>query len=148
MVISIGADHRGFALKEKLKQWLLSEGHDVTDVTAHAPDPGDDYPDIAFAVSDFVIQTPGSVGIILCGSGGGVVIAANKVKGIRAAVAMQPEDVFHNRDHNDINVLAIASDFTSLEDAKHSVDVFLKTPFDTTAPRFRRRLTKILAREC
>jgi ribose 5-phosphate isomerase B len=147
MMIILGADHRGFSLKGQLESWLIAQGSTIVDLSSPVADPQDDFPDIAFAVSDRVIATPGSVGILLCGSGGGVVIAANKVNGIRAAVGMKPADVVHNRDHNNINVLAIASDFTSFDEAKVLVDAFLKTPFDSSVPRFQRRLAKIAARE-
>jgi ribose 5-phosphate isomerase B len=147
MTLFIGSDHRGFSLKDTLKTWLMSEGHTVTDLSAGVIDSADDYPDIAFSVSDRVGATPGSFGILLCGSGGGVAIAANKVKGIRAAVGTHVADVVHNRDHNDINILAIASDFTSFDEAKPVIDAFLKTPFDISQPRFQRRLAKIAARE-
>jgi len=147
MEIILGADHRGFLLKDNVKEWLISEGNSVIDLSGNTHDPQDDFPDIAFGVSDKVAATPGAFGILFCGSGGGVAIAANKVHGIRAAVGVQPEDVIHNRDHNNINVLAIASDFTSFDEAKALIDVFLKTPFDASVPRFARRLAKISARE-
>lgn len=147
MQIILGADHRGFSLKNQIESWLISEGYTIIDVSNPVLDTNDDYPDIAFAVSDRVVATEGNVGILLCGSGGGVVIAANKVHGIRAAVGVTKADVIHNRDHNDINVLALASDFTSFDEAKILVVTFLKTPFDTSAPRFVRRLAKITARE-
>jgi ribose 5-phosphate isomerase B len=147
MTLFIGSDHRGFPLKEQIKSWLIEQGHSLVDVSSPIIDPQDDYPDIAFLVSDRVAVSPESVGILLCGSGGGVAIAANKVKGIRAAVAMGREDVIHNRDHNNINVLALASDFTSFDDAKMFIEAFLDTPFDTSVLRFQRRLAKISARE-
>lgn len=147
MVIFIGSDHRGFSLKNQIEPWLVNEGCTVTDLSNPVVDFGDDYPDIAFAVSDRVAQTPQSIGILLCGSGGGVAIAANKVKGIRAAVAMKPADVIHNRNHNNINILTIAADFTSFDEAIELISAFIKTPFDASVPRFQRRLDKISARE-
>lgn len=146
MKLFIGGDHRGFALKESLKSWLVSEGHDVTDCGAATLDPDDDFPDMSFAVADSVIASPGSLGIVICGSAGGVTIAANKVRGIRAVAALAVADVVHNRKHDDANVLAIASDFAELSDAKAWVHAFLTTPYENES-RFRRRLDKIAARE-
>lgn len=147
MTVYIGADHRGFSLKDQIKGWLLSNNHGVIDCSKEAIDMDDDYPDIAFSVADHVSKNTESFGILLCGSGGGVVIAANKVNGIRAAVGVSKDDVVHNRDHNNINILAIASDFTSYEEAKGLVSAFLDTPFNASIPRFSRRLAKISARE-
>jgi ribose 5-phosphate isomerase B len=147
MTIFIGADHRGFSLKNQIIPWLTHDGVRIVDLSSTTVDFQDDYPDIAFSVAGSVIATPESVGILLCGSGGGVALAANKVKGIRAAVGMQKADVIHNRDHNNINVLALASDFMSFDEAKNLITAFLETPFNTTEPRFQRRLAKISARE-
>lgn len=146
MKLYIGADHRGFVLKEQLKTWLVSEGYDVTDCGALSLDPEDDFPDMSFAVADSVAKTLDSLGIVICGSAGGVTIAANKVKGIRAVAALAVADVIHNRKHDDANVLAIASDFAEVSDAKAWVHAFLTTPY-TAEPRFQRRLDKIAARE-
>lgn len=146
MTIYIGADHRGFALKEKLKPWLESQGHTVVDCGNTVYDADDDYPDFAFAVADRVVSDPASRGIIICGSGGGVVFAANKVRDIRCVPATNTDDVAHNRAHNDVNALGIGSDHTSEEDIKTMISAFLTTPFDPQE-RFIRRLNKIRARE-
>lgn len=146
MHVYIGADHRGFALKEKLKTWLSGQGFDVTDCGNTILDETDDYPDIAFAVADGVAAEPGSLGVILCGSGGGVTFAANKVRGIRAGQGINPEDVAHNRDHNDMNILTLGSDFVTEEEARTMIRAFLTTPYGK-ADRFVRRLAKISARE-
>jgi len=147
MTIYIGADHRGFVLKEQLIPYITSLGFTVIDLSAKTRDPDDDFPDISFTVADKIALDPSVLGIIICGSGGGATIAANKVKGIRCTLGVGVPDVFHNRDHNNCNVLALASDSTSFEAAKPLVEAFLKTPFDTSAPRFARRLAKITARE-
>lgn len=146
MKIYIGADHRGFAIKEKLKEWLSSRGDTVTDCGNTVLDQNDDYPDFAFAVSDRVVTDPGSLGIVLCGSGGGVVFAANKVQGVRCVPANEVSDVIHNRNHNDANVLGIGTDHTTWGDIIAMTTAFLDTPFGNEE-RFVRRLNKIKARE-
>ncbi|MEK7119698.1 MAG: RpiB/LacA/LacB family sugar-phosphate isomerase, partial [Patescibacteria group bacterium] len=114
MKVFIGADHRGFPLKESLKPWLVSLKYDVVDCGNDHLDLTDDFPDFSFAVADNVSKNsfarPGlaklnSAGIVICGSGAGVVIAANKVAGIRAALAYSPEEITRNRQHDDVNVL-------------------------------------------
>lgn len=148
MTVYIGADHRGFALKEKLKPWISSLGHDVVDCGNTMHDPVDDFPDFSFAVADRVATSDeGSLGIVICGSGGGVTMAANKVRGIRCALGVGIEDVMHNRKHNDMNVLAISSDATETDHAKDLIKTFLKTSY-SSEERFARRLAKITAREC
>ncbi len=146
MTVYIGADHRGFHLKEKLKAWLLEQKHEVLDCGNSYHDPDDDFPDFSFAVSDRVIKDPGSRGIVICGSGGGVTIAANKVKGIRCAAAVHVADVKHNRQSNDINVLALSADHTDADEAKELVRAFLTTEF-VGEDRHVRRLNKIAMRE-
>ncbi len=145
--VYIGSDHRGFHLKESLKAWLSHSGYSVVDCGNAQFEPTDDFPDYCFAVADKVISDDTSMGIAICGSGGGVTIAANKVTGIRCGQALNIADVIHNRRHNNMNVLAIGSDFVSDAEAKSMVDAFLKTPFGNEE-RFLRRLGKIAAREC
>ena len=146
MNVYIGADHRGFAVKEKLKAWLTSRQETVVDCGNSVLDPTDDYPDFTFVVADRVVADPGSRGIIVCGSGGGVVFAANKVRGVRCVPANVVSDVVHNRHHNDANVLGIGSDHTSWEDIVGMTTAFLETPYGNEE-RFIRRLNKIKARE-
>lgn len=146
MTIYVGADHRGFHLKEKLIVWLRSEGNDALDCGDTQYDPDDDFPDFSFAVSDRVASDPGSRGILICGSGGGVTIAANKVKGIRCATAVHVADVKHNRESNDINVLSLSADFTDFDEAKELVKAFLLVEFEAQ-DRHVRRLNKIAARD-
>lgn len=146
MKVYIGADHRGFQLKQELTPWLDAQGHDVVDCGNSVLDPHDDYPDFSFAVADKVAADPGSLGIIVCGSGGGATFAANKVRGIRAVMGVSPEDVAHNRDHNNANVLSLAADFIDLTKAKELVKTFLATPYKAEE-RFVRRLKKIEERE-
>lgn len=139
MKIYIGADHRGFTLKEQLKKHLTKA--EVIDTT---PDHNseDDYPDAAVAVAEKVAKNPESRGVIICGSGIGVDIAANKVKGARAGLAISTKQVKDATEEDNINILALASDFTEPEDAKDLVDIFLKTKY-IPEDRRQRRLEKI-----
>lgn len=145
MKLYLGADHRGFPLKEQLKAWLKSLGHDVTDCGALSLDPLDDFPDFAFAVSEQVAKDPDSRGILVCGSGDGMAMAANKCQGIRAATGGSEEGIVHCRQHNDLNVLTISADYTPVEKVKRFIGLFLATPF-LGEDKFRRRIAKIDAR--
>lgn len=146
MKVYIGADHRGFHLKEALEPWLVSEGYEVIDCGNEMYDKGDDFPDFSFAVADNVASDKGSFGVIICGSGGGAMIAANKVAGIRATMGVAVGEVIHNREHNNINVLSLGADHTTALIAKKLIKAFLSTPFQTEE-RFVRRLKKIEVRE-
>lgn len=146
MRVYLGADHGGFSLKRTLIEWLKIQGYEVEDCGNTKLDPTDDFPDFAFAVADRVAADAGSRGIILCRSAGGMMIAANKVKGVRCVPGVNPTDVVHNRDHNDVNVLAIAGDYIHEREAKELVRLFLTTPW-LGSERFVRRLGKIKARE-
>lgn len=146
MKVYIGADHGGFELKNKLSAWLTGQSYDVVDCGNTKFEPTDDFPDFAFAVADNVAGDPGSRGIVLCRSAGGVTIAANKVSGIRCVTGVNPTDVAHNRGHDDANVLAISGDYTNENEAKELVKTFLATPFNGEE-RFVRRLKKIQDRD-
>lgn len=146
MKLFIGADHRGYPLKETLKLWLVSQGYEVVDCGNDHLDPEDDFPDFSFAVADAVAGDPESRGIVICGSGAGVVIAANKVAGIRAALAQSPEEATRNRQHDDVNVLGLAADWMDEAKAKKIVTAFLTTPFDG-GEKYVRRIKKIAERE-
>ncbi|MFC1647314.1 RpiB/LacA/LacB family sugar-phosphate isomerase [Patescibacteria group bacterium] len=142
MKIYIGADHRGYQLKEEIKPWLSSLGHEVVDCGAYKFEPEDDFPDFSFTVAEKVVADRGSLGIVLCGSGGGVVMAANRVRGARCGQGINVEDVVHNRMHDDMNVLAIGSDFVSFDQAKEMIEAYINTSF-SGEPRFMRRIAKI-----
>src|SRR3989344_610227 len=146
MTIYIGADHRGFHLKEKLKEWLMTKGQDIIDCGNTIYDPDDDYPDFSIAVAEKVSADAGSRGLVICGSGGGVTIAANKVKGIRCTTAVHVADVKHNRESNDVNILSLSADFTDFDEAKELVRAFLYTEFGGEE-RCVRRLNKIASRD-
>ena len=142
MKIYIGADHGGFELKENLKLYIQNLGLEVVDLGALTLNPEDDYPDFIFPVSQNVAQEEGSLGIVIGRSGNGEAIAANKVKGIRAAVCTNIEMAKKAREHNDTNVLSLGADYVSDDEAKEIVKVFLETDF-SREERHKRRIEKI-----
>ncbi len=142
MTIYIGADHRGFALKEYIKQYLAGEGHVVHDCGNTAYDESDDYPDFAKQVAEGVAGELDARGIVLCGSGNGVAIVANKIRGIRAAVALTVEQARRARSDEDANIVALAADYTNEEQAREIIEAFLSTPF-LGEERHMRRIGKI-----
>ena len=146
MTVFIGADHKGYQLKEALKPFITTLGYTVVDSGNTVFDPHDDYPDFAFAVAKRVMQLPESLGIVICGSGAGISIAVNKIDGIRATLAVTPEQVHDAKSDDDVNVIALASDYLTSEQAKAIVTEFLKTAFDPQE-RFVRRIGKITSQE-
>src|SRR3989344_2491374 len=143
MKLYLGADHRGFVLKEALKRALMQNGYDVEDVGAFAQDSNDDYPDFAYAAAKKVAEDPNErKGVLICGSAMGMDVVANKVKGIRATVAYSKESAAHARTNDDINIITLAGDVLSFDEAVKITDVFLKTPF-SNEERHLRRLEKI-----
>jgi len=144
MKITIGADHAGFSLKEGLVEVLKRDGHEVLDRGTYSAEPCD-YPDLAAAVARDVASGRADRGILVCGTGVGMAIAANKVHGIRAAVGTCPEEVGLVRAHNDANVLTFGARFTKAEDAEAMTNKFLTTEF--AGGRHARRVAKISAIE-
>lgn len=142
MQIILGADHRGFELKEKIKTALLGRGHEVKDVGAHTYDVDDDYPDFAAEAAHIVAQETGSFGVLLCGSGMGMDMVANKVKGIRATIVRTKEEAVYARDHDDVNVMTLAADHISENEAVEIVETFVSTNFSGEA-KHERRLNKL-----
>lgn len=142
MKVVFAADHRGFALKESLKTYLVASGHDVADAGAATLDPADDYPDYAYPAAQMVAATPGSKGILICGSGMGMDIVANKVKGIRAAIAYSKAAAMHGASNDGVNVITLAADTLDEGMAREIVDAFLSTLLGQEE-RFLRRLQKI-----
>ena len=140
-MIFLAADHRGFPLKEKVKQWLVEWGYDYEDMGAFKLDPTDDYPIYAKKVAEGIVE-PEDRGILVCGSGVGVDEVANKFDGIRSGLAISKEQIQSARNDDNINVLALASDFISEEEAREIVKVFLDTEFADTE-RFNRRLKEV-----
>ena len=146
MTIYIGADHRGFSLKARVAEALKQDGHEVVDVGAFAYDPADDYPDFAGAVAEKVAAASAATparGIVICGSGFGVDVVANKFKGVRSGLAISPEHIRIGRHDDDLNVLSIAADFTPPEKALEMVRAFIATAFDPNEARYVRRIEKI-----
>lgn len=143
MKIYIAADHAGFYLKKQLIQYLELKGYDVEDVGAHEMDEADDYPDFIIPCAEKVANDTESVGIVIGGSGNGEAIAANKVKGIRAAVynANRVEIAKLAREHNNANVISLGARFISSDDAKKAVTAWLDAKFE--GGRHQRRLDKI-----
>jgi ribose 5-phosphate isomerase B len=144
MRISIGSDHAGFELKEKLEAHLRAIGHEVSDVGTHNDD-SVDYPDLAAAVGTAVAKGEAERGVLVCGSGVGVAIAANKVDGVRAANVYDPEMAKMSRLHNDANVVTMGGRYLPEEVALDIVDTFLDTAFE--GGRHQRRIDKITALE-
>ena len=142
MNIFIGADHRGFAMKEGLIAWLTQQGYQVVDMGATDFTEGDDYPDYAMRVAEKVVEHSDNKGILLCGSGVGMAVAANKTKGVRAANIQSVDVAKSARNDDDINILALGSDVVSLEDAQAITATFLATPF-SESERHTRRVEKI-----
>jgi len=141
MKIAIGADHAGFALKEQVRQDLAAKGHEVTDFGASSEE-STDYPDYARQVSQSVSSGAAERGLLFCSTGVGMSIAANKVRGVRAALAMNEDEVRLTREHNDANVLAFGARYINAEQAAALTGIFLATPF-SHGSRHLRRLEKV-----
>lgn len=141
MKIFIGADHGGFQLKEELKGYLGELGFEVEDMGAYELVDGDDYPDYIIPVAQKTAEN-GTLGIVIGRSGNGEAMAANKVKGARAALCRTVDDARLAKEKNDANILSIGGDFTSLEEAREVVKTFLETPFSDNE-RHARRIKKI-----
>lgn len=142
MKIAIGSDHAGFELKEKLKAWLSEKGHEVTDLGTNSTE-SVDYPDFGFAVGKAVAERHAERGVLACGTGIGICIAANKVKGVRCGT---PNDLFATRlmrEHNDANVISFGARQVAAPLAEAMLELFLSTPF--AGGRHTRRVEKLNA---
>jgi len=139
-MVYLGADHRGFNLKNKIVLELREKGWTVTDLSTKY-DPDDDYPDISVKLGEKVVLEK-ALGVLVCGSGAGVTVSANKVKGVRAALAMNKKQARKIREDDDVNVLCLAADFVNDEDNIEIVTEFLEAIF-MTEERFIRRINKI-----
>ena len=146
MRIHIAADHAGYELKEHLVEHLRAGGHDVVDHGAATFDTLDDYPPVCLAAGEAVVADPGSLAIVLGGSGNGEQIAANKVVGVRAVLAWNEETARLGRAHNDANVIAIGARQHSPDNAVALVEAFLEEPF-TGDVRHQRRIDQLTAYE-
>jgi ribose 5-phosphate isomerase B len=143
-VVGLGADHAGFPLKEDLKAWLIAHGYDVVDLGTQSAE-SVDYPDYAAAVGGAVGAGKADCGVLVCGTGIGMAMAANKLPGVRAAACSDAYTARMSREHNDANVLALGARTTPADVALDIVQAFLDTPF--AGGRHARRLDKIAALE-
>ena len=142
MRIHIGSDHAGLELKAALIEYLESKGHRVIDHGPFEFDAADDYPDFCIPAAVATVADPGSLGIVLGGSGNGEQIAANKVKGVRAALAWSVETAQLAKEHNNANVVGIGGRMHSIDECKRIIDAFIETPFSNDE-RHIRRINKI-----
>jgi ribose 5-phosphate isomerase B len=138
MRVFVGTDHAGLDFKEHLKQALAEAGHEPVDCGAHDYDPQDDYPPFCFEVGERVVVEPGSLGVVIGGSGNGEQIAANKVPGVRAALVWNRETAELARGHNDANVCAIGARQHPVEEATALVLHFLASPWSGDERHVRR----------
>jgi len=139
MRVYLGTDHAGFELKNHLVAWLTEQGHEAIDCGAAVYDAEDDYPTFVLRAAESVAGDPGSLGIVIGGSGNGEAIAANKVPGIRAALTWNDDTAQLAREHNDANVISLGARMVTQEEATRFVKLFLDTPF-SKAPRHERRI--------
>lgn len=144
MKIYIGADHKGFSLKQRLVELLSSQGHEVTDVGTDSEESAD-YPDYGLQVARAVTAGRAERGITVCWTGNGMNIAANKIPGVRAGLCLNEDMAMLTRAHNDANVCSLAARYVSFAEAEKIVHVFLSTVFE--GGRHARRLEKIAAAE-
>jgi ribose 5-phosphate isomerase B len=142
MRVYIGSDHAGFELKQHLAGYLAKAGHEVVDCGPESYDPEDDYPPYCIDTATRVVADPGSLGIVVGGSGNGEQIAANKVPGTRAALGWKPEVARLAREHNDANLVGIGARMHTSAEAEAIVDVFLSTSF-SDGPRHSRRIEQL-----
>jgi ribose 5-phosphate isomerase B len=146
MRVYLGSDHAGWDLKAHLLETLPRLGYEVVDVGPAEKVPGDDYPPHCVATGERVVADPGSLGVVIGGSGNGEQIAANKVAGVRAALAWNTETATLCREHNDANVVGIGARMHSLDEAASLVETFLATPFSHDE-RHQRRIAQVAAYE-
>ena len=143
MIIYIASDHRGFRLKETVKAYLIRSGYTVHDLGNDHYDENDDYPDFAIKVAEKISKDSlNNKGILLCGSGIGVDIVANKFKNVRSSLVFSPDHAYMARNHDDVNVLSLPATYLEDEEAKKIVSVWLQTPF-SSEEQYKRRPDKI-----
>ncbi len=144
--VYIGADHAGYELKNHLVSWLKEHGHEVVDCGPSVYDAEDDYPPFVLRAAEGVAGDPGSLGVVIGGSGNGEQIAANKVRGIRAALAWSEDTAKLAREHNDANVISIGGRMHPQEESTRFVELFLSTPY-SGAERHSRRIEQLASYE-
>jgi ribose 5-phosphate isomerase B len=142
MKVYLGTDHAGFELKEQIKSYLQDNGYEVEDCGAFTFDKTDDYPDFIAKTAGGVSKDPNLRGIVFGKSGAGECIVANKIRGIRAVLGVNKENVTLSRTHNDANILSLGTIFVNFDAAKELVNIFLQTPF-LGEVRHVRRINKI-----
>lgn len=142
MRVHIGSDHAGLRLKDHLLTWLREHDYDPVDHGPFVNDPEDDYPVFCLRAAEGVAKDPGSLGVVIGGSGNGEQIAANDVKGIRAALVWSDETATLAREHNDANVISVGGRMHPLEDMIRFIEIFLATPF-SNAERHVRRIAQL-----
>ncbi len=140
--IYLAADHRGHALKERIEAYLADRGVTTVDLSPRYTD-GDDYPMVAASLVAALRESKSGRGILACGSGAGIAIAANRFKGVRAAVGLSGAHVAVARRDDDINVLVLAADFIQDDESRAMVDAFIDAPFDADEQRFARRIKEL-----
>ena len=140
MTVAVGCDHAGWELKERLKAWLIQAGHQVLDFGTHSSDPVD-YPDYAVQVAESVANAKAERGLLVCGSGIGMAITANKVPGVRAAFCPDLVTARLSREHNDANVLTLGGRFMEGQLAVQILETWLTTPYE--GGRHSQRIAKI-----
>lgn len=147
MKLVIASDHAGFELKEEVRAHLAKAGHDVTDLGAFRVEPEDDYPDFAQRAGEAIRAGEAQRGIVICGSGVGVSIAANKIPGVRAAMCHDTYSAHQGVEHDDMNVLVLGARIVGTSLAYELVDTFLNAKFISGEERFTRRFKKLMAIE-
>jgi ribose 5-phosphate isomerase B len=138
MRVHLGSDHAGLELKDHLVTWLRDNGHEPVDHGPFVYDAVDDYPVFCLRAAEGVAKDPGSLGVVIGGSGNGEQMAANKVDGIRAALVWNADTAVLAREHNDANVISVGGRMHSVDEMTHFVDVFIRTPFSGDERHVRR----------
>ena len=146
MKIAIASDHAGFPLKEEVREYVAKLGHEINDLGAYNTEPSD-YPDFALLVGKALIAGDAERGILICGSGVGVCVAANKMPGVRAGMCHDTYSAHQGVEHDQMNVLVMGARIIGAALAFECVDAYLKARFIANEPRFVRRLNKVMAIE-
>ena len=146
LIVAIGADHAGYPLKEDLQEWLGEQDVDIIDVGAHSMDPLDDYPDFARYVGQAIQHGHAERGVVICGSGVGACVAANKLDGVRASICNDTYSAAQGVEHDNINVLCLGARIVGVSLANELVIAFVNAKFNPEE-RYARRLDKVKAIE-
>ena len=147
MKLLISADHAGFSLKEEVRAYLTKQGHEIVDLGAYSGNNPDDYPDFAEKLGMAILNGEAKRGILICGSGVGVCVAANKIPGIRAGMCHDTYSAHQGVEHDDMNVIVLGARIVGSALAYELVDAFIKAQFIASEERFQRRFKKVLAIE-